>query len=243
MTIQLPRLPTDPGAGFPPVETALREPNGLLAWGGDLDPVRLMDAYRNGIFPWFSHGQPPLWWSPDPRAVFDTGRMQLTRRMRRHARTCGWQIRADTRFAEVVAACASAPRPGQDGTWITGSMQGAYLQLHRLGHAHSVEVLTSGTLVGGIYGVMAGPVFCGESMFSGASGGSKVALAALCRALSGWGVQWLDAQMPTPHLVSLGARDLPRGQFLRLLAGPPPPAVPGGRWSERFPLSSAAELA
>lgn len=243
MTMQLPRLSSDPESGFPPVELALHEPNGLLAWGGDLHPSRLMDAYRHGIFPWFSQGQPLLWWSPDPRAAFDTGKLKLTRRMRRHVRHCGWQIRADTRFEEVVAACATAPRSGQDGTWITQDMQDAYAELHRLGHAHSIEVFASGSLVGGIYGIAAGAVFCGESMFSGASGGSKVALAALCHALSAWGVDLLDAQMPTPHLMSLGARALSRAQFLEWLARPSPRELPGGRWSERFPLSNAAELA
>lgn len=243
MTIQLLRLPADPAARFPPVEQALHEPNGLLAWGGDLHPTRLMNAYRNGIFPWFSEGQPLLWWSPDPRAVFDTAQFRLPRRMRAQLRRDSWSIRADTCFDAVVAACANAPRSGQDGTWITTQMQRAYLDLHHIGHAHSIEVFAGELLVGGIYGVAAGPVFCGESMFSATSGGSKVALGALCRALAGWGVDLLDAQMPTPHLESLGARHLARRQFLSHLSAATPAALPEGSWTERFPVSNAAELA
>ncbi|MCX7555245.1 leucyl/phenylalanyl-tRNA--protein transferase [Xanthomonadaceae bacterium JHOS43] len=229
--IRLPRLDDDPGAPFPPADTALREPDGLLAFGGDLSPQRLINAYRHGIFPWFSMGDPILWWSPDPRTVFDTGALHLPRRFRRQLRQCQWTIRVDDDFDVVVAACASVPRTGQGGTWILPEMQAAYGALHRLGHAHSVAVYDGDRLVGGIYGVDAGPAFCGESMFSAESGGSKVALAALCRLLHAHGVPWLDAQMHTPHLATLGARSMSRGDYLRALSRPRPAQLPTGPWT------------
>ena len=141
-------LSPDPEAPFPPAETALRQPDGLLAIGGDLSPQRLLNAYRHGIFPWYSEGQPILWWAPDPRMVFRTEGVRLSSRFRRGLRHSTWQVRADTAFAEVMAACAGTPRPGQDGTWITDAMQAAYLELHRLGHAHSVEVFDQDRLGG-----------------------------------------------------------------------------------------------
>jgi leucyl/phenylalanyl-tRNA--protein transferase len=180
-------LPPNPEAPFPPAAQALRVPDGLLAVGGDLSPARLLNAYRHGIFPWFSEGQPILWWTPDPRMVFRTGKPILSTRFRRSLRNCAWQVRADTAFDQVIAACASLPRPGQDGTWITPGMLAAYRELHRLGHAHSVEVFDGDRLVGGIYGVAIGRMFFGESMFSAEPGGSKVALAALARRLREWG--------------------------------------------------------
>ena len=143
-------------APFPPAELALQEPDGLLAVGGDLSPVRLLNAYAGGIFPWFSEGQPLLWWSPDPRMVFRTDKVHLSSRFRRGLRNSKWTIRADTAFSEVMQACASAPRPGQDGTWITPAMHQAYVTLHHLGYAHSVEVFDEEALVGGIYGVAIG---------------------------------------------------------------------------------------
>lgn len=243
MTLRLPRLDPDPRAPFPAPAGALREPNGLLAFGGGLEPERLLAAYRQGIFPWYSAGEPILWWSPDPRACFDTARFRLSRRLRRELRHSAWRLSADRAFDAVVAACAVAPRPGQHGTWITAEMRQAYGELHRLGHAHSVEVWDGATLVGGIYGVSAGSVFAGESMFSARSGGSKVALAALCRALAGWGVDLLDAQVPNPHLAALGAFELPRTEYLRRLARPAPAGLPAGNWMNRFPPAAAAELA
>src|SRR5690606_29028750 len=171
-------LVDDPDAPFPPAALALREPDGLLAVGGDLSPRRLLNAYRGGIFPWYSDGQPILWWSPDPRLVFRTDAVRLSSRFRRSLRRCDWRVRADTDFAAVIAACADSPRLGQSGTWITASMRAAYLRLHQLGHAHSIEVWDrQGRLAGGLYGVAVGRMFFGENMFSAYSGGSKVALA------------------------------------------------------------------
>jgi leucyl/phenylalanyl-tRNA--protein transferase len=179
---------------FPAAETALCEPDGLLAAGGDLSAARLLAAYRRGIFPWYSDGQPILWWSPSQRTVFETARPHVPRRLARWLRGCAWRIRADTAFAQVMRACA-APRERQRGTWIGRDMLAAYEHLHALGHAHSVEAWADERLVGGIYGVSLGRMFFGESMFSAATNGSKVALLALCRALSGWGYPLLDAQI------------------------------------------------
>ena len=236
-------LDTAPDAPFPPAELALREPDGLLAIGGDLSPVRLLNAYAGGIFPWFSEGQPLLWWSPDPRMVFRSDGVHLSSRFRRSLRASSWRITADTAFAEVMRACAQAPRPGQDGTWITDDMHRAYVELHRLGHAHSVEVRDGNELVGGIYGVAIGRMFFGESMFSARSGGSKVALAALARALHGWGWPLIDAQVENPHLLRMGAAHLPRDAVLaqvRQLVRLPEPA---GSWRLRFGELAASELA
>ena len=212
--IRIPILHAGMREAFPPPEAALTEPNGLIAAGGDLSTQRLLDAYRNGIFPWFSDGTPILWWSPDPRAVFDTGAVHISTRLKRWLRGCAWTIRVDTAFAAVMRACA-APRAGQAGTWITQHMSDAYAQLHRLGHAHSVEVFDANErLVGGIYGVALGRMCFGESMFSAATNGSKVALIALCRLLQGWGFPLLDAQVSSPHLATLGAREMPRRAFV-----------------------------
>jgi leucyl/phenylalanyl-tRNA--protein transferase len=243
MTIRLPRLGRDPDSPFPPVEQALREPDGLLAFGGDLHPRRLLGAYRRGIFPWYSAGEPILWWSPDPRTVFRTSAFDLPRRFRRLLRGSNWQITADLDFAAVVAACADIPRRGQRGTWITGEMRAGYESLHRLGHAHSIEVRGDGRLLGGIYGVVAGGVFCGESMFSVESGASKVALAALCRTLAAWGVALLDAQVANPHLSLLGATTLERARYLEYLELPTPALAAPGPWTERFGIQRACELA
>ncbi|HEX7801566.1 MAG TPA: leucyl/phenylalanyl-tRNA--protein transferase [Pseudoxanthomonas sp.] len=241
-------LSPDPDSPFPPAEAALRQPDGLLAVGGDLSSRRLLNAYGHGIFPWYSEGQPVLWWTPDPRMVFRTDGVRLSSRFQRELRRSAWQIRADTAFAEVIAACANTPRPGQDGTWITDDMQAAYRELHRLGHAHSVEVfetgdLGEGRLVGGIYGVAIGRMFFGESMYSGQSGGSKVALAALALRLRQWGWPLIDAQVENSHLSSLGAESWPRSRFLTevgLLTGIP--EAPGG-WTQRFGILQAATLA
>ena len=241
-------LSPDPGSPFPPAEAALRQPDGLLAVGGDLSPQRLLNAYRHGIFPWYCQGQPVLWWTPDPRMVFRTDGVRLSSRFRRQLRRSAWQVRADTAFAEVIAACAGTPRPGQDGTWITDQMQAAYCELHRLGHAHSVEVCEPGDsgasrLVGGIYGVAIGRMFFGESMYSGESGGSKVALAALALRLQQWGWRLIDAQVENPHLSSLGAECWPRSRFLAevglLTAVPEAP----GSWTSRFGIVQASALA
>lgn len=241
--LALPLLGEAPDSPFPPASRALREPDGLLAVGGDLSPTRLLNAYRHGIFPWFSQGQPILWWSPDPRMVFRTDGVRLPSRFRRALRRSPWTVRADTAFADVVAACARAPRPGQRGTWITPSMEAAYGALHRLGHAHSVEAWDGGALVGGIYGVAIGRMFFGESMFSARSGGSKVALAALAHALRGWGWPLLDAQVESTHLVSLGAELMPRADFLARIVRLVDAPEPAGAWTTRFGEWPAARLA
>ena len=244
MSARLPwGLGARPDAPFPPADTALRDPDGLLAVGGDLSPVRLLNAYASGIFPWFSEGQPLLWWSPDPRMVFRTDGVRLSSRFRRSLRSSPWTVRADTCFAEVIAACAASPRPGQDGTWITDAMQQAYVALHRRGHAHSVEVFDADRLVGGIYGVAIGRMFFGESMFSAASGGSKVALAALAHRLAQWGWPLIDAQVENDHLLSMGAEHWPRTRFLALVREQVRREAPTGPWTERFGDMDAALLA
>ncbi|AZR30888.1 leucyl/phenylalanyl-tRNA--protein transferase [Xanthomonas vasicola] len=243
MTRHLPfLLDPDPAAPFPPAAQALRDPDGLLAIGGDLSPQRLLNAYTHGIFPWFSDGQPILWWSPDPRMVFRTDALRLSSRFKRQLRSSSWTIRADTAFEQVINACASVPRPGQDGTWITAPMQQAYIALHRLGHAHSFEVFDGTHLIGGIYGVAIGQMFFGESMFSVQTGGSKVALAALAAYLQAEGWPLLDAQVENPHLLSLGAQRLPRAPFLQQVElQVAQPAAPGA-WSERYGERPASAL-
>jgi leucyl/phenylalanyl-tRNA--protein transferase len=242
--MRIARLGADPDSPFPPLRQALRDPNGLLAVGGDLAPARLLNAYRQGIFPWFNEGDPILWWSPDPRVVFDTAAFRLPSRFRRRLRGSGWTLSADTDFAGVMRACASAPRPGQEGgTWIGRQMLAAYGELHRLGHAHSIEVRAGERLVGGIYGVAIGRMFFGESMFSGESGGSKAALAGLAQALAGWGWPLLDAQVENPHLLSLGARCLPRGEFMAQVAELVRLEGRPGPWTGAFGRLPAADLA
>lgn len=235
MTLRLPWLPSDPQAPFPPVETALRDPDGLLAAGGDLSPARLLNAYRNGIFPWYSDDQPILWWSPDPRTVFRTDGVHLSRRFRRQLRASGWVARADTAFVEAIDACASAPRSGQRGTWIGAAMRDAYVELHRLGHAHSVEVFDrDDRFAGGVYGVAIGRMFFGESMVSLVSGGSKAALAALAARLHGWGWPLIDGQVENPHLLRSGAEIWSRGRFLHEVAAQVAQTGRIGPWTEAF---------
>ncbi|SIQ89986.1 leucyl/phenylalanyl-tRNA--protein transferase [Solilutibacter tolerans] len=243
MSIALPWLEADPLAPFPPVESALRDPNGLLAAGGDLSVPRLLSAYGRGIFPWFSEGEPILWWSPDPRMVFRTDGVRLSSKFRRQLRHSPWTLRADTAFEAVIAACASTPRPGQRGTWITREMQAAYLALHRQGHAHSVEVLDGEALVGGIYGVAVGQMFFGESMFSAQSGGSKVAIAGLAHFLHRQGWPLIDAQVENPHLQTLGALSMPRGDFLHIVRHQVQQATLAGPWDDRFGTLPASALA
>lgn len=230
-------------APFPPVERALREPDGLLAWGGDLSPLRLLNAYRHGCFPWYSEGQPLLWWSPDPRMVLRSDGFHVSRSLRRFLRRSDWTLHADGRFAEVIGHCAHTPRHGQDGTWILPPMIAAYTRLHELGHAHCVEVHDADArLVGGIYGVAVGRMFFGESMFSLADNGSKVALLGLCRFLQRQDMPMLDCQMHTDHLHSLGAFTVPRAQFIaasRELCGL---AGLAGSWRDAFGAMPAASL-
>jgi leucyl/phenylalanyl-tRNA--protein transferase len=243
MSIRLPSLPIDPEAPFPPGHMALRHPDGLLAMGGDLSPPRLLNAYRSGIFPWYSEGQPILWWCPDPRTVFRTDGVHLSSRFRRWLRRSDWVVRADTAFAHVMTACATIPREGQRGTWITPEMLAAYCDLHHLGHAHSIEVYAGDRLAGGLYGVSVGRMFFGESMFSSESGGSKVALAALAHRLREWGWPLLDAQVENDHLLGLGAELWPRERFLARVASLTTLPEPGGAWTARFGELPAAELA
>ncbi len=215
--IRLPVLdPTDP-EHFPHPSHALAEPNGLLAFGGDLSPPRLLAAYRQGIFPWFSEGEPILWWSPDPRCTFRTETLRVNRGLRRQLRGKRWRLTVDHAFGAVIRACAM-PRGDDSGTWLVPAMIAAYEELHRLGHAHSVEAWDGERLVGGIYGVAVGRLFCGESMFSAESGGSKIALVALAQLLRGMDFPLLDTQVSNPHTLGLGAIDLPRAVFLSEVA-------------------------
>lgn len=201
---------------FPPPEMA--EPEGLLAVGGDLSPERLMLAYSMGIFPWYSEGEPILWWSTDPRLVLFPDELKLSRSMRQVISRGVFDITFDRDFSGVINACASAPRARGEGTWITPEMTEAYIRLHEIGHAHSVEAWHEGMLAGGLYGIAMGGAFFGESMFSLESNASKAALAGLVGKLKVWGFSLIDCQMSTAHLKSMGARDLPRKRFLKLLA-------------------------
>ncbi len=201
---------------FPPLERALDDPNGLLAAGGGMEASRLLDAYRRGIFPWSSEGQPLLWWSPDPRMVLFTAEFEPSRSLRRRLRENPFEVRFDTACARVIGACAK-PRDGQAGTWITPEIQTAYGELHRLGYVHSVESWRAGELVGGLYGVALGRVFFGESMFADEADASKVAFAHLVAHLRSLDVPLIDCQQETRHLASLGARPIPRARFAALL--------------------------
>lgn len=206
--------PSDP---FPPVDTALTEPNGLLAAGGDLTLPRLIDAYTRGIFPWSADDEPMLWWSPDPRMVLFVRELHVSRSLKRRIRSSRFDVTIDRAFGDVLIGCAE-PRPDGDGTWITTSIMDAYAELHRRGHAHSVETWSDGDLVGGLYGVAIGRMFYGESMFARESDASKIALACLVRQLERWDFELVDCQMSTMHLASLGAREIPRAEFLTRLA-------------------------
>jgi len=207
----------DPPDAFPPVETALTDPDGLLCAGGDLSPARLLQAYRRGIFPWFSEGQPILWWSPDPRTVLYPAEFKVSRSLAKTIRNRGFAVTVDRAFAEVMAHCADE-RLRPEGTWISPQMRAAYLRLHELGLAHSYETWDGDRLVGGLYGVALGSVFFGESMFSLERDASKVALAALVRAMIERNGRLIDCQVASTHLESLGARSIPRSQFVRELA-------------------------
>lgn len=213
--IHLPLLDPDAPEKFPDPTFALAEPNGLLAFGGDLLPTRLLAAYRLGIFPWFSEGEPILWWSPDPRCVLHTATLRPNRSLRRQLAGKHWRVTVDLAFEAVIRGCA-APRDDQSSTWIVPVMIDAYVHLHRLGHAHSVEVWDGERLVGGIYGVAVGKLFCGESMFSVESGGSKLALTALGQLLHDEGYPLLDTQVANHHTLGLGAVEIPRADYLAL---------------------------
>jgi leucyl/phenylalanyl-tRNA--protein transferase len=205
--------PTDPQEAFPPVETALREPNGLLAAGGDLGTERLLSAYRRGIFPWSGEGQPILWWSPDPRCVFQKGDFHLSRSLRRHLRQTIAEVRFNTAFPAVIRACA-APRVSEQETWITADMITAYERLHGEGWAHSVEIWRDGSLVGGLYGLAIGRAFFGESMYSAEDNASKIALLMLSKMIDTDEFGVFDCQVPSSHLLGLGATLIPRHVFI-----------------------------
>ena len=207
---------------FPPLERALKEPNGLLAAGGDLSIPRILAAYRRGIFPWFNPGEPILWWSPDPRMVLFPAEFKVSRSLKKRLVRADYEVRADTAFARVMGECA-APREGASGTWISPAMMAAYTALHEAGYAHSIETWMQGEnglqLAGGLYGVALGRAFFGESMFTRQTDASKIALAHLVRFLAARGFEVIDCQMRTAHLASLGAREIPRSEFAALLAG------------------------
>jgi len=215
--------PQDAPERFPPLERALDEPPGLLAAGGDLSAPRLLAAYRRGIFPWYSPGQPVLWWSPDPRAVLFPDEFRCSRSLAKTLRNGGFDTRIDYDFAAVIEGCA-APRPSSAGTWITREMRTAYLELYRQGHAHSIETYLKGRLAGGLYGVRLGGVFFGESMFSRERDASKVALARLVELCRTDAIAVIDCQLSSRHLESLGSRLVPRSEFQALLREHIPPA-------------------
>lgn len=200
---------------FPPPDYA--DPGGLIAVGGDLSSERLLEAYRVGIFPWYSDDQPILWWSPDPRFVLELGDFKISRSLNKTLRRRMFQVTFDRAFDDVIAACASVRRDGHNGTWITREMRQAYAKLHELGYAHSVESWFEGELVGGLYGVSLGRAFFGESMFHRKADASKVALATLVEKLKAWGFHFIDSQMVTEHMYRLGAREVPRRIFLKRL--------------------------
>lgn len=225
----------DDATPLPPTKRALgpdTDAPGLLAIGGSVNPARLEEAYRKGVFPWFGAGEPPLWWSPDPRMVLPVAEFRLSRSLRKTLRrfvaSPGDEIRIDSAFGDVLQACACAPREGQSGTWIVPEMIDAYLAWHRDGRVHSVETWIDGELAGGLYGVGIGAMFFGESMFARRTDASKIALAALVAFCRAHGIAWIDCQQETSHLASFGARPVARAAFeahlSRALGGAPPPA-------------------
>lgn len=215
MRITLPWL-EEPHQPFPATDTALEEPNGLLCAGGDLSRERLLTAYSNGIFPWYEDDQPILWWSPDPRCILEFDRLHVSRSMQRLLHKNAFRFTFDTDFPRVVRACA-APRAYCDSTWITDDMLRAYTDLHSQGFAHSIEVWSRDELVGGLYGVCIGRCFFGESMFSKATNASKAAFIVLARHLKHWQFRCMDCQVTNQHLLTLGAREVPRAAFLSIL--------------------------
>jgi leucyl/phenylalanyl-tRNA--protein transferase len=223
--------PGDPPHAFPPVESALADPDGLLCIGGDLSPARLLEAYRRGIFPWFAEGQPILWWSPDPRTVLYPAEFKVSRSLGKTIRNRGYRVTLDRAFDQVMENCADA-RLRPEGTWISAQMLDAYQQLHELGYAHSFETWDGERLAGGLYGVALGGVFFGESMFSLERDASKVALAALVRTMLERGGSLVDCQLASAHLASLGARSIPRREFTHELAQSIADLRPDRTWRE-----------
>jgi len=225
----IPILAPDPESPFPPTEQALENPPGLLAIGGDLSPARLLNAYRHGIFPWYSEGEPILWWSPAPRCILYPEKVHISRRLRRRFNQGHYTLTADKAFSRVIRACAE-PRPDQPETWITADMVDAYIRLNRLGVAHSVEIWLDGGVVGGIYGLALGRLFFGESMFSKHTDASKIVLVTLCHQLREWGFTMLDCQVSNPHLLSMGAENISREEFNSHLEG----TTDANHWSGNF---------
>ncbi len=223
--------PDDPPTSFPPVSAALAEPDGLLAAGGDLSAARLLYAYRKGIFPWYDDGQPLLWWSPDPRCVFLPGDYRVSRRLQRELKSSSAEIRVNTRFSDVVQRCAG-PRKSEQGTWITPEIMRAFDGLHEHRWAHSVEVWESGELIGGLYGLAIGRVFFGESMFSRKTNASKIALLYLANRLNAGDIELLDCQVISGHLMTLGARSMPRNDFVETLESACKPAARLTNWPD-----------
>lgn len=221
--------PGDPDAAFPDPSMALSEPNGLLAMGGDLSPRRLRNAYAAGIFPWYNPEESILWWSPNPRTVFDTNKIHVSRRLARTLRKADFAVTLDRDFPAVLTRCAGA-RSGSPGTWLGSDMRAAYRHLHELGEAHSVEVWREGHLIGGLYGIAQGRMFFGESMFSNATDASKIALVLLARQLASWGFPLIDGQVGSPHLYRMGAFDLPRSEFLQIVKQARHQPAPAQRW-------------
>ena len=230
---RFPYLPED--ADFPFPDPADADPHGILCTGGNLSPGMLLSAYRRGIFPWFNEGDPIIWWSPDPRFVLFPPELHVTETMRKVLRRRRFELSLDRDFPAVISACSRAPRPGQDGTWITADMIEAYVELHRLGFAHSAEARLDGELVGGLYGVSLGSAFFGESMFSRADDASKAAFIPLVWRLVQEGFTLVDSQVYTDHLAGLGAREIPRAEYLRTLAERLAAPTRRGDWGSLFP--------
>jgi len=231
VTIYLPELSAH-DVSFPALHRALAEPDGLLAMGGDLSAPRLINAYSHGIFPWFSEGDPLLWWSPSVRAAFAPGSLKLNRTLRKQINRHQLRFSINTAFTQVIAQCA-APRPRQPATWILPQMQQAYLQLHLQGHAHSIEVWQQDRLVGGLYGVLVGSLFCGESMFNRLPDTAKLALVALQQHLQQVAPGWIDCQLPNPFLMQLGAKEMSRNHYVQLLQQYRQQITPPSHWQAR----------
>lgn len=229
----IPVLSHDPQSDFPSASLALEYPAGLLAMGGDLSATRLVNAYRHGIFPWYGENEPILWWSPAPRCVLYPDRVHLSRRLRRRYNQGELTLSADRAFAQVIKECAQS-RQEDGGTWITDAMQAAYIHLHQIGVAHSVEVWRGDELAGGIYGLALGPVFFGESMFSRVNDASKIALVALCRQLLQWDFSLIDCQVSNPHLLRMGAEEISRQEFQLHLDETSKPDL----WQEDFQVAA-----
>lgn len=230
---RFPALPDDERIRFPDPEGA--DERGILCVGGNLSPGVVLSAYSQGIFPWFSDDDPILWWSPDPRFVLFPGEVRVSESMRKVLKKGGFELSLDTDFRAVMEECAAVPRRGQDGTWITSDMVEAYVRLHKLGYAHSVEARLDGVLVGGLYGVSLGRLFCGESMFSRAPNASKAALIALAWRLKDEGFLVIDSQVRTDHVASMGGREIPRSEYLDLVRKASALAPSRGDWGALFP--------